>query len=109
VRVAFDRNPVGDSHFETINGDVEIFFRSDLAADLELRSSFGELWSEFKVEPLASRPPIETVKGGRRVIKTDGGARVRVGPGGPSHSFETLNGDVLIRSRSSAVDAEKAS
>ncbi len=107
VLVEFDRNPAGDSRFETVNGDVEVLFRPGLAADLELLSTFGELWSEFNVKPLASRPPIETVESGRRVIKTDGGARVRAGSGGPSHSFETLNGDVLIRSRGSDAEMEK--
>lgn len=97
VRVEFTRNPTESSHFETVSGDVEIAFRGGLSADLEMISTFGELWSEWKVEPLASRPPVETLESGRRVIRTGGGARVRVGTGGPQHSFETLSGDVLIR------------
>lgn len=102
VRVEFDSNPSADSRFKTVNGNVDVSFRPGLSADLELFSTFGELWSEFEVQPLANRPPVETVEGGRRVIRTDGSARVRVGSGGPSHSFETLNGDVLVRSRTAA-------
>lgn len=97
VRVTFDSNPEGDSRFVTVNGDVEIRFRPGLSADLDLRSTFGELWSEFEVRPLAGRPPVESIENGRRVIRTDAGALVRVGAGGPTHTFETLNGDVLIR------------
>ena len=97
VRVEFDANPADDSSFVTVNGDVEVSFAGGLSADLELRSTFGELWSEFEARPLASRPPVESFEGGRRIIRTDGGARLRIGRGGPNHSFETLNGDVLIR------------
>lgn len=107
VRVVFDANPTGDSSFVTVNGDVEVFFRASLSADLNLQSTFGELWSEFDVRPLAARPPVESVEGGSRIIRTDTGARVRVGGGGPSHSFQTLNGDVLIRLAESGAALEE--
>lgn len=106
VRVEFDANPVGDSSFVTVNGDVEIFFPADLNADLEMHSSFGELWSEFEARPLASRPAVETVHDGHRIIRADRGTRVRIGAGGPTHSLETLNGDVLIRRAAGGVAAE---
>jgi hypothetical protein len=97
VRVAFRDNPHHNSEFATVNGDVDVVFLPGLEADLRLMSSFGELWSEFEVEPLPGLPPTETIEDGRRVIRTDRGARVRVGAGGASHSFETLTGDVRIR------------
>ena len=97
VKVTFRNNPRGDSDFATVNGDVEVHFRSGLEADFRLQSAFGELWSEFEVEPLPGLPATESIENGRRVIRTDGAARVRVGAGGASHSFETLTGDVRIR------------
>ncbi len=97
VVVAFDANPSGDCRFVTVNGDVEVTFRRGLDADLELRTTFGQLWSELEVRPLPGRPPVESFENGRRVIRGDRGARVRAGSGGRTHLFETLNGDVLIR------------
>jgi hypothetical protein len=97
VLVEFRHNPTEASSFATVNGDVEVHFIGDLQADLWMHSSFGELWSEFDSRPLAAMPATESVEDGRRVIRTDPGARVRVGDGGPSHSFKTLTGDVLIR------------
>lgn len=97
VRVVFDSNPAAGSRFVTVNGDVDIGFRRGLSADLDLHTTFGELWTEFEVRPLAGRPAGESFEDGRRVIRTDSGARVRVGAGGPTHHFETLNGDVLVR------------
>ncbi len=107
VHVEFTHSPARDSHFETINGDVEVFFPPGLSADLRLDSKFGELWSEFEVAPLAAKPPVTTVEGGRRIIRTDRGARVRIGSGGPQLTFETLNGDVLVRARTVDADLEE--
>ena len=109
VRVEFNSNPAGDSSFVTVNGDIEVFFRRGLSADLVLESSFGELWSEFEIRPMPSGPPIESFEAGRRVIRAEAGARVRVGSGGANHSFKTLNGDVLIRLAAAGADLDQSS
>ena len=101
VRVSFTRNPELGSRFETVNGDVEIDFQPGLSADLSMQSTFGHLWADFDVRPLPSPPPTETTRDGLRVIHVSGAARVRTGDGGPTLEFETMNGDVLLRSRSS--------
>ena len=72
------------------------FFPADLSADLALLTTWGELWSEFEVASLSVQPTTERTDNGITVIKT-GGPLVRVADGGPRLSFETLNGDVLIK------------
>ena len=80
-----------------MNGDVDVAFPTDLSADLEPSiRPWGELWSEFDFVALPTQPETRTTRGGRTVIKM-GGPVVRVAQGGPRLSFETLNGDVLIR------------
>ena len=97
VVASFLSNPKSDSHFETINGKVDVSFQPDLSADLEMTAKWGELWSEYKVEPLPSLPPTKRSEGERTIIEIPGSSRVRVDAGGPTHSFETLNGNIYVR------------
>ena len=96
ITADFSRSPLAVSDFKTVNGDVEVVFPADLSADLELLTRFGELWTEFDVESLPAPPATRRTKGGKTIIKL-GAPLVRVAAGGPRLSFETLNGDVLIR------------
>jgi hypothetical protein len=97
VVASFVSNPKGDTHFETINGKIDVSFQADLAADLEMLARWGELWSEYVVRPLPMAPPVKRTKGSRTVIEMSRGTRVRVNGGGPTHSFETLNGNIYVR------------
>lgn len=96
IHAAFDRSPRGASEFVTVNGDVDVTFPADLSADLKMTSRFGELWSDFALTSLPAPPATRETVSGKLVIKS-GGPLVRVAEGGPRLSFETLNGDVLIR------------
>jgi len=97
VLASFVSNPESDSHFETVNGKIDVSFQSDLSADLEMVARWGELWSEYEVEPLPSKPPTQRTKGGRTIIEVSRSTRVRVDDGGPILSFETLNGNIYVR------------
>ena len=97
VVASFVANPSGDTHFETINGKIDVSFQPGLSADLELVARWGDLWSEYEVEPLPSLPPTKRTKGGKTIIEVQKSTRVRVSKGGPVHSFETLNGDIYVR------------
>lgn len=97
IWASFTGNPTADTRFVTVNGEVEARFQSDLSADLELKARWGEVWSEYSVEPLPSSPPTQRTDNGRTVIEFDSSSRVRVGDGGPTLYFETLNGDIFVR------------
>jgi hypothetical protein len=97
VVASFVSNPGGDSHFKTVNGKIDVSFQPDLSADLDMIARWGELWSEYEVAPLPSAPPTKKTKGNRTIIELPRGTRVRVDGGGPTHSFETLNGNIYVR------------
>jgi hypothetical protein len=94
---AFERTPAGATEFRTVNGRVEVAFPADLSADLAFKTMHGEIWTDFDAEPLAVAPTSEVTREGTRyVIHSDRRSMVRVGRGGPTHSFETLNGDIYV-------------
>ena len=102
LRVSFRRNPPGDCDFATVNGDVTVDFQPGLAADVRFRTLNGEAWSDFPYS-LAGRQlasPVER-RDGRLVLQSRWSDGIRIGPGGPQLSFETINGDILLRRRDS--------
>lgn len=101
IWASFAANPLADTRFVTVNGEVEAFFQPGLSADLELKTQWGETWSEYPVVALPSYPPTQRHEDGRTVIEFESGSRVRVGDGGPKLYFETLNGDIYVRKSTS--------
>ncbi len=101
LEASFERAPTAATSFKTINGEVEVTFPADLAADLEFQTMHGEIYTDFDVEPLARDPVGERTRDGAAVvIRAQRPSAVRVGAGGPTHTFETLNGDVYVREAS---------
>lgn len=98
LTVTFHDNPGGASSFSTVNGQVEVAFGGDLAADLRFKTLNGEVFSDFPFEYLSAAPAGTGERHkGRFVYRRDRAFGVRVGGGGPEHSFETVNGDIVIR------------
>ena len=93
----FDENPTDDSTFSTVNGTVELWLQPGLSADLRFKTFNGEARTDFDVEPLPSGAIVERVDGDMRIYRGHEWSRVRIGRGGPEFSFETLNGNILIR------------
>ena len=108
VRAHFEKNPTEDSMFHTINGDLELWLQPGFAAEMKFKTFNGEARTDFDVEPLPSDPAVsETTDGGRRVFRAREWSRVRVGRGGPLFSFETFNGDILIRNARGSDSASR--
>jgi hypothetical protein len=97
VRARFDKNPTEDSTFKTVNGNVELWLQPGLSADLRFKTFSGEARTDFEVEPLPSDAVVERKEGDRRMFVAREWSRVRVSRGGPQLSFETFNGNILIR------------
>ena len=94
VDVTFAESPRDGSEFRTVNGNVIVRFPSDLSADLKLKTFHGELLTDFDVQSLPTTSTRQERNG--RVIYRAGTTTVRVGRGGPTLTFDTLNGDVRI-------------
>ena len=100
LRVSFRRNPPADCDFGTVNGDVTVDFQPDLAAEVRFRTLNGEAWSDFPFTLTPRAPAGEPERQGRRlVLQSRWSDGIRIGPGGPELSFETINGDILLRRR----------
>jgi DUF4097 and DUF4098 domain-containing protein YvlB len=99
LKVTFARNPAGASSFKSVNGTLDVSFRPGLNADVKMKTMNGGLFTDFPVSalPVAGAQPER--RDGKFVFRGNRMTGVRIGNGGPELSFETLNGDVLIKNR----------
>jgi len=93
--------------FSSLNGKVDVTLPADTKARLRLKTTNGEIFSDFdvKMEPDTSKPVIEDSRGngGRYRIRMNRGANGAnmygsINGGGPEYSFQTMNGTILIHS-----------
>lgn len=96
IRTEFQKNPAGACSFTTVNGDLDVCFSPDLAADFQLKTLNGKIFSDFPVSYLPAKPGEAKREKGRYVYRSHRFQGVRVGRGGPEITMETLNGDIMI-------------
>lgn len=98
VKVTFARNPTGPTSFKSVNGTLDVAFQPGLNADIKMKTFNGGMYTDFPVspQPVAMEPER---RNGAMVWRSNRMTAVRIGSGGPELSFETLNGQVLIRNR----------
>jgi hypothetical protein len=104
VSAEFLRVPEAGGSLETVNGEIELTLPADAQAEVSFETMNGEIFSDFEVETVAQRTLADEGergrgRGGRRSYKLDRDAVVRIGAGGPRFDCETLNGDIVVRSR----------
>lgn len=95
VELDFSASPVSDCQIETINGDISLSLPASagLMASLDLFN--GRVESEFDVSPVAVTPAVsESRENGRYRYVIKQAAGIQIGPGGPSFSFTSINGDI---------------
>ena len=98
VSVTFTANPKQTSSFKSVNGNIDVSFLEGLSADLAMKTFNGGLFTDFDVQPLATKVAAAGERrNGRFVYRANEFTRVRVGNGGPEITFETLNGNVRAR------------
>jgi hypothetical protein len=102
IDVEFSGNPKEATSFKTINGTVNVTFQPGLSANLSFKTFNGQIFSDFDVTALA-RPISQPERAdGRFVYRSNREHGARVGQGGPELRFETLNGNVNLRTASGA-------
>jgi len=100
VTASFVAAPRGDSLFRTINGDIVLSMPDAFAADLDLKTFNGGLYTDFDAQPRAIKAAaVPQRKDGKLVYKTNEFATVRVGNGGPLLTLDTFNGDARVLHR----------
>ena len=96
VKATFAAVPQSECSFNTVNGKIELEFPPNLNADLRLKTFNGNVYTDFDVEGLSRRIlPVE-IRRGRKVYHKDASFGVRIGSGGSTLFFETLNGNIYI-------------
>ena len=99
IAASFVTAPRGDSLFRTINGDIVLSMPDAFAADLDLKTFSGGLFTDFDSQPRAIKAAAPQRKDGKLVYQTNPFATVRIGSGGPLLTLDTLNGDVRVLHR----------
>ncbi len=99
IDVTYTKNPTTDSNFRTINGKLNVVFKPNLSADFTFKTMHGEFYSDFDDLKTLPAQTIQNTKnkGSGTVYKVDNRQAMRLGKGGPTFSFETLNGNVYVR------------
>lgn len=96
VDASFASPPSEPTAFKTVNGELDVTFPASLSAELAFHTMHGDVFTDFDVETL-SPPPEVRRSGGRYMLNTNRNSAFRVGAGGERHSFNTVNGDILVR------------
>jgi len=102
VTASFLSNPPGESSFNTINGEIRVTYQPNLSADLQFKSMNGQFYTDFQDINIL---PAKVVKNqetnsGTTVYKLNAASEVRIGTGGSSAKFQTLNGNIYIKKQS---------
>lgn len=97
VELSFAHAPGRDCTIETINGDITMGLPAGAGLIAALDLFNGRMVSEIDGDPLALPARIEEVRNdGRYQYRIEQPAGVRLGGGGPTFSFTSLNGDIRI-------------
>lgn len=99
VEIKYAKNPVQNSKYYSLNGDVNIYYNPGLSADLSFKSFQGEMFTAFDIAEWL--PPIKvsthSKNGAATTYRIENISAVRIGKGGVKLDFETFNGNVFVR------------
>jgi len=97
VVASFERAPPEDTVFKTVNGEVDVALPDDVSANLDVESFRGDVFTDFEIVSVGAAAAPSVSGRGMRLLSKPRSARFRVGTGGPTYSFNTLNGDIYVR------------
>ena len=85
--------------FTSLNGDLDITFPADLAANIKAKTDNGEIYTDYEMKRTrdASKDEKKSTSGVYKVT-VDKWVTGTVNGGGPELLFKTMNGDIMIRS-----------
>jgi hypothetical protein len=96
VKISFRENPRESSGFQSVNGNIELFFVHGLSADFRFKTFNGGVYSDFPVTALPAHALQEDHRDGKTIFRADRFTGARINSGGPEIKIENLNGDIRI-------------
>ena len=99
VEIKYTKNPVQNSKYYSLNGDVNIFYIPGLSADVSFKTFQGNMFTSFDIAEWL--PPVKvstsSKDGNVTTYRIENINAVRIGKGGVKLDFETFNGNVFVR------------
>lgn len=94
--------PPTESSYYTLNGRLEVTYPADLSADLQFKSMNGAFYTDFpEVQIMPGKvTKTEEKKADGTMYRLNKNSEVRLGNGGKTYHFETLNGNIYIKKQS---------
>lgn len=102
LTISYLSNPPDGSSYHTINGTIKVSYQPDLSADLQFKSIHGSYYTNFadaEILPVVVTKN-QVANGNGMVYKLNKNTAVRIGQGGRTFQFETINGDIFIKKQS---------
>ncbi|HLK69782.1 MAG TPA: hypothetical protein VKU19_40410 [Bryobacteraceae bacterium] len=100
LKVTFTKNPSKNSEFRTLNGKIDVYFQPALNADLNFHTLNGGIYSDFDVTTRPTKPASGENVNGKFIYRSDRRAMEgRAGSGGPELTFNALNGEIRLHSK----------
>jgi hypothetical protein len=97
LEVTFVRAPSSNCNLKTINGAITVALPAGTGLDAILDLGHGDVETEFDVDAMSVPVKVEkTQEQGYWRYRVQKSSGVRVGTGGPTFKFASLNGDVRI-------------
>ncbi|NQZ45708.1 MAG: DUF4097 family beta strand repeat protein [Flavobacteriaceae bacterium] len=86
--------------FTSLNGDLDITFPADFAANIKARTENGDIFTDFEMDQRTSAQ-VDQNRDSKGVYKVKVNKWVlgEINGGGPEILFKTLNGNILIKSK----------
>lgn len=96
IHAAFSAAPAGNCSFHTVNGSIHVTLPQEVNAVLDYKTFNGAIYTDFDVASLPQTASASE-QGGMRVFRRNREGRGQIGHGGPTLSFDTLNGSIYIK------------
>ncbi len=102
ISVNYLSNPPEASSYNTVNGKLTIIYQPGLSADLEFKSLNGAFYTDFPDMEVLPTTVLKTQekKSDGTLYKLNKNTMMRLGAGGKTFKFETLNGNIYIQKQS---------
>ena len=85
--------------FSTYHGDIDITFPANADASAKIKTTKGEIFTDFDMDMKPQSARIESGKTKGTKIQVGGWLQGDIGSGGPEYLFNSYHGDVIIRKK----------